>query len=498
MTKPIDWDALIGPKPTQKAPGAPNVITVVDLRNGAIPMEIAYGRFHDRIDSSASGARLVENILDVRGDQDRLVFAEQYAEHVLDITDMKDAMWFRRGVMLKENIPSTRYPRQRDHTIHTLHNYFLGWYLFINSPKVAKEFRKALLVRGIVSKTDKSIIFKFGELWCFASLLHDIGYLFEGEIPKQKMALVDQGIREGMDWVSEYFHELFWKEWNLRGVDERRNARALFEFDGEPTLDGGAGRIIHFLRDLGTLENVQAAIVSETGDTGNLPKLSPDAFRVWELNYRSFGQPQMAERIKGLEEALYSVSEDGIPGSAVRVLDHGICGGLLLLKFSTYWFRAFFALKKATPSPGSVEAELQDRMKSQVGWPSYRAAHWWRSVVWATAAVALHNVQQSPNFPGWKEKLELSEDPLAYLGVLVDVLQEWDRHSTRKVTAVESDERMINSNDVRIGHSADGKIYIQYGCRDGKAAERQQKITAQLDMALADWDQIVEISCQAI
>jgi|HubBroStandDraft_6_1064221.scaffolds.fasta_scaffold1240812_2 hypothetical protein len=74
----------------------------------------AYGIFH--IDLDPSSAKLVEHVLSVSADQDRLHFAEEYA--VLGVTDLQDAKWFRRGVWLKETVPATRYPEQRDHSVH--------------------------------------------------------------------------------------------------------------------------------------------------------------------------------------------------------------------------------------------------------------------------------------------------------------------------------------------------------------------------------------------
>jgi hypothetical protein len=502
MTTPLDWNALLRPikaKPKIKRPPNTITFTVIDFSKAILPFGIAYSWFHKSMDGSARAARLMDDILVSRGDQDRLHFAEEYAGAVLAITDLADAMWFRRGVMRKETLPSTRYPRQRDHTIHTLHNYLLGWYFFINSATVNQQFRAAFAARGLRIDDDSTIL-RFGELWCFVSLLHDIGYLFEGEIPNESMALVDQGIREGIDWVSEYFQEIFWAEWKLRGADERETARRLTQFAVEPTIQGSAGRIIQFLRDIGPLEQLEAALKTAMGqDLQGIATLPRDAFRVWATNYRTYGQPQMAERIDGLEEALYSLVEKGMPETAIRILDHGICGALLLLKYSTYWFRFFFALQQARPRPGSAEAEMHGRLQSQLeGQPPYRAAHWWRSVVWATGAVALHNVQQCPNIPGWKGKLELSDDPLAYLGILVDILQEWDRHSAKRIPAVESNDRIINSADVSIGRNASGKVCIRYGCRDDNAVKRDRKMRRDLSAALIDWDKLVEISFESI
>ena len=177
-------------------------------------------------------------------------------------------------------------------------------------------------------------------------------------------------------------------------------------------------------------------------------------------------------------------------------MDHGICGGLLLLKYSSWWFRAIFRAKLATVKPHSTEARIQAIVQDSIGNFQYYARHWFTSVLWATAAVAIHNVQQSPRSPGWTSKLALSEDPLAYLGILVDILQEWDRHSVWRLPSISAEQRRINSRDVGICKKAGGQIYIEYGCRDGSASKRKAEMTKALNRALVGWQDLVTFEFQ--
>ena len=165
LAKPFDWDKL---------------------GDADRALEMAYGLFHRGIEDSVPN---LTNVFSVSADQDRLHYAEEYALAVMRLSDLGDFTWFRRGVLLRETVPTTRYPEQRDHSVHTLHNYLLGWYFFVNSPVVRDHFQKAFHARNL--RTDLgSIITRFGELWCFTSLLHDIGYLFEGEIPNDSATLL--------------------------------------------------------------------------------------------------------------------------------------------------------------------------------------------------------------------------------------------------------------------------------------------------------------------
>jgi hypothetical protein len=382
-----------------------------------------------------------------------------------------------------------------------MHNYLLGWYFFAACPAIRLQLIEALKARRLIPASATSgyngeIINRFGETWIFASLLHDIGYLFEGEVPSGSMTLLDEGIREGARWASEYFEEVFWEEVGTRNVNERSALERLTGMVPAVLREGGAGTVAQFLRDLGPLEVLERQLeAEEPGSVSHVLPLGADAFELWAKNYRAFGQDGMAQRIELLERALYDLIERGMAKYGTRIFDHGICGGLLLLKGSTYWFRFKFALDEAHPETGSTEAELKDRVL-QIFRAKLHAEHWWKKVVWATAAVAIHNVQQLRYRDEWglKPKLKLTEDPLAYLGILVDILQEWDRHSTRRIQKIGIGPRRINSGDVSIGPTDSGRIAIRYGCRDNDWQKRWDKMNEDLDDALEGWRDLVEIS----
>lgn len=120
------------------------------------------------------------------------------------------------------------------------------------------------------------------------------------------------------------------------------------------------------------------------------------------------------------------------------MLDHGVCSGLILLNFATFYFSAV-ALASTRP----------DRLtRDWVNHPDRRAvpySSWWNKAVWGTGAAAVHNITQLAlkaqrahvphsdvlRYPKIVP-LSLKEDPIAYLGLLVDILQDWDRYSSRR------------------------------------------------------------------
>lgn len=439
----------------------------------------AYGYFHRDLDPARSDG-LVDDILQSRLDQDRIKFAEDYATQILELTDLKDASWFRRAVWKKEALPETVYPRQRDHSVHTTHNYLLGWYFFTYCRPITERLRSAFERRNM-EVFEPSFVDRFGELWCFVSLLHDIGYLFEGNVPEEGTASVDEGIRIGAEYASSYFTNIFWKECKLPRIDDRIIAQRILRLSTIPIDATSPHSIISYLRDSG------AALL---GDALGIPNLPSDAFTLWALNYRHFGQGEMATRMDNLATALDAFVDQGLPHSTVRVLDHGVSGGLLLLKYSTLWFCLYGAINSTRQATDARDEEVRNKLIAVCNRPS-PVTHWWRSVVWATAAVALHNVQQTKGWPS--EPLRLDGDPLAYLGILVDILQEWDRHSMRRTRAIKSDRRGINNDDVWIG-SDGARISIEYRSRDATQAARTEDIRKDLNRSLADWESLINVS----
>ena len=125
---------------------------------------------------------------------------------------------------------------------------------------------------------------------------------------------------------------------------------------------------------------------------------------------------------------------------------------------------------------------------------------WWAAILWATAATALHSImQQSDNFPEEKRpaKLELSEDPLTYLGILVDSIQVWDRYTVSHESVIGGNTPLpIQAIDVKAEHTAEpndaGKPNptLTLTFRDSKVADNIRK---ELNQALVDWDKYVEI-----
>lgn len=129
----------------------------------------------------------------------------------------------------------------------------------------------------------------------------------------------------------------------------------------------------------------------------------------------------------------------------------------------------------------------------------YNGSNWFSLVLWGTAAAAMHDIVQNKdlwkypeqkqyydeiiaNRPGNQGLLQLGEMPLCYLGILVDIIQEWDRYSVIK-DSIFSEKFQLQGTQVDIEHDTDSKIILSI--LDNKEVE--EKIISALDFCLNKW-----------
>jgi hypothetical protein len=507
------------PVPKQPLPDALAEFTTVGMSSSRPGSE--YTIAHMQMEEREAAALYLKEFLKANMDELRLFYAEKYSHAVLRLSDHEDAMYFRHGVLRRELSGDMDYEKQRDHASHTLNNYLLGWYLLCHSDRVAAQMAEHL--RRRFPESDRSFYQQFGNIWPIASLLHDVGYIFEGGLRSLDTNAAVAKARKGAEYVQDFFQTLFWEEVRLGPTHFRDKVEKLTGVT-TPRIDGGSlAQISQSLRHLGKLDTLFEAVIEEKPEFAPLlkdvgPDSGPlgDAFFIWETNYLCFEQPTMAERVRELEVAHAWMLREGIPGLGIRVLDHGIAGGMLLLLHSTLYHRMHFGMRSrkasvvSDSSEGleeaflsnrlslSTDAELERRIRLRLKEAKYEASWWWRAIVWATAAVAIHNVQTMDPWPGSPKPnrlLRLSDDPLAYLGILVDLLQEWDRYTTSR-NSVFTGELPVSSADVGIGVSK-GVVYVDYGT--GKVAERAaKKVANELNKSLHGWKEIVQISPSSI
>src|SRR5262249_23633828 len=136
--------------------------------------------------------RGLKRFLTATMDEVRTSTSTQVSLLILHIVGLSDAGKFREAVLRRELLGTIAYPRQRDHSSHTLYNYLLGWYFLRSCPKLRAALTDQLRKRGVPHahiRPFATTFQYFGYVWLYASLLHDIGYAFEGGL--SSMALDD-------------------------------------------------------------------------------------------------------------------------------------------------------------------------------------------------------------------------------------------------------------------------------------------------------------------
>jgi predicted HD phosphohydrolase len=347
----------------------PIVQELQDFTSGAT----AFFYNHHTCDNS-----LLRRFLSSTMDEARLSFADRYAAQVLMKYDLDDWVHFRQGVHRREVGGNISYAAQRDHSAHTLNNYLLGAYFWEYAPGIRKLIAQHMARRHMLVCDGPYNSQDFFSLWVMASLLHDIGYLFEGAaMPSTTMH--SSALNEiGVDVVREYFNSRFWVACRVTAPADRRD---LLDFAGVTPFElrhGGFSGILESLRDVGNLIRLQEAINHQSLDTDRpnaivsdrkvsdqetLITTTPihDAFTAWSEHYKKFGCPSMVERIQELENYVCKCIYDGLDAQGMRMLDHGACSGLLMLRASTYFFSIWFGLKNAD---GQYRATNNENLKS--------------------------------------------------------------------------------------------------------------------------------------
>lgn len=519
-------------------------------------------------------------------DEVRIKKANAFAEYALYISDNDDLAYFRDRAAKREITADIDYDQQRDHAVHTLYNYLLGWYIFEHSEKLQGAFRshfkdrlkidpdkqnKNLLtfynesekfakrleikiseLNDLIPKPNNLIglVHEFADVWPIASLLHDIGYILEGILSSASPDVEHVRVINGSKIIHDYFNHWFWKDY---GVDFRA-AKSIATTLGVMVPDFKRSQSLaslgDHLCDIGSCENIRNDLFREHEDDlydqndksktyKSIPSISEnyglnrEAFSIWKEHYQYHGNKKM-EDILYIVEKTYKHNMWIGAGHGKRNLDHGVCSGLITLQALTFFHELFWGFRQAkwSPEPTAVKTaddsfnqkqekplentynrvskELFTRIRGEINRVPKRikvkggvhSDFWFKKVLWATASAAIHSVIQAKDYEkNCKKHLDeekplkigLDDDPLAFLGVLVDGLQEWDRYkvSLRGEAAFSGIEPLQNT-DVKVGCIHSDIIRLKYPKKDGKDWAKELKAN-NLDKCLENWTDIVEI-----
>jgi hypothetical protein len=441
----------------------------------------------------ADPKRHLLSFLNSRMDEIRLWHADQYSKIVLSQNELADIHCFRLGIIRREMSGKVSYSKHRDHSAHTLHNYLIGWYIFENSMRISDVFADHLQKRCI------------GSLWPLVGLMHDIGYIFEGGIDPIDPEGKNQNLVYGVDLLNEYFGHRFWDCFGLATNDIRETVKNFAGTRFPSFRECSLHTVSNELLTLGNNDLLREKIKAQRERLGHPPPardflsepsgLASDIFGLWNRHYEYFyGPTGMTARIPKMRDFFIASSSEGEKPSGLRTLNHGISSGLIILQCLTLFHKFKLDIDKAAaslplnPEMREILISIANKL-SEYGSDNRKDIWWWwTSIVWATAAVAFHDtlitMTEDPADPNAQPILRLEEDPLTYLGILVDCLQEWDRASVNRSSIIRGDIP-IQSSDISLTSSG-GKVII--GFRRGAHSGKVEKA---LNRTLHGWDQLV-------
>jgi hypothetical protein len=509
---------------------------------------------------------VLAGFLDSTLDEARLKNANNFSKYVLYISDKQSFSYFRRAESKREMSREIDYNNQRDHAVHTLYNYLLGWYIFENLPVFRGAFKNIFSAFGIseTSSTKEKEFYKnhkiftidpgygrgfweeitlvnqFGDVWPIASLLHDVGYILEGSISPTTSKIEHDRVTNGTKVLHDYFNHWLWRFTKVdfrSAIDIATSMNCVVpNFNTSKSIPALSDR----LRDIGNLRNISnknMGIYLNPDDT-NEYAINLEGFELWRLFYRKYFNKTNVEVLlieenfkneldltlikpyieNNMERILVEVKDEyendiweGGILSKIN-LNHGVCGGLMLLQAATFWYEYMWGLKLATlksinkiqekqESNEPVSEKTFNNIQEEITNTRIPAHIWlrrnegedgfnyidWVKDLWATSAVAIHDyiTKESWNkkFDKSPEKInymiELKTDPLAYLEVLVDVLQEWDRYTVFGDSAF-SENALLQSYETQltVGNEINSYISATLDVSEKEEASHLMSITS--------------------
>ena len=519
-----------------------NIKHIVDAFE-TIPGDDKIWKMYDKmlkLGSDFSDTGCLANFLFATNDEKRIEFANDYSDFVLFRVDSREHNYFRIGVNRREISGDIGFPLHRDHQIHTLYNYLLGWVIYQNTSisQPLNETISNVKAKTIHLKGESNENF-FGKMWHYVSLLHDVGYIFEGDLPGNNIDFNNERLTRGANWVHNYFLHHFWAD---AAIDYISIRKILYKYLDINAIDFDRINSMMALGDIiTTLYNINEI-------KANVEKINPgffkseyqimnfnywDAFKIWEIFYDCFFSNSIQlERVRKLKKAYYEGMYKGNLSFGSRSIDHGVASGLLMLLSTSYFYSIYFNLQNLDSQAPMSDFKITELIKEnwynifkqegkyhlnpekafndemnvferisdyilEYKFPHYDYYSEWffTGLLWATSAAALHNIQEelpSKYFDEIRDgdssgRLWIEDDPLAYLGILVDTIQSWDRFNVNRNPYFEK-KVPFQSRDVFVKQE-DNKLVFLF--KDGK--EIAESVQKDLNKALKDWDKYVSI-----
>lgn len=323
-------------------------------------------------------------------------------------------------------------PPYRDHTVHAVYVYLLGWFFYVE----CAPLRELISGAGARELRRPTVEWAFAWQWMVAALAHDVGYPFESEKKDFR--------NDALERINLY-HKMF-VAWAILAKGDPLNKTYLLLKRENAAIMGDLGD--PFLNADSKKEPFPVPSDEESKDlskyslaqrSGLFDAISPECLQKFGLGQNSLSQ---------IYDFLSAVKPQGSLGREGPFLDHGIMSGAILAILKKIHDEGAKRIeengKKIREKPeDAVTRSMIDDVRD---WPAK-----YRSSKWSTlpledllAAIATHNIYPEPigvergnlHSPADVGKhcpilrnFRIGEGtPLALLLAMCDSLQEWHRY----------------------------------------------------------------------
>jgi len=361
----------------------------------------------------------LNSFFEARTDIRRIIYAQKVAEILLETRDMKELTQVRKIVADLEMSHIIEYKSHRDHTAHTLYLFLLGVWLYDTIPLIRESYTSKLETQFKTEYSEWYVAHIFLLQWYYASLLHDIGYIFS--------------------------------ELNSNTIEYRRKIDNLFDFKWleSEVLSEFEDKEKKWMRDIlfkayqkfkkqywnkipykTYQSNNPIEIIERIGYMPWIYEISlhkgykNDIYVLFNSNNREANE---------LKSFAYKVAKSGYDKKGKGIVDHAIASGLLLLQYSTYWFWIIHAIKHMEFKAFKMLTRSFSTSNIDI-------------IIDACRDTAYHNIQ----LKNTDKKFNLEEDPLLFLEILCDELSIWERFSASKKNLLDSwqENTFLESTDI--------------------------------------------------
>ncbi len=419
------------------------------------------------------------------------------------------------------------YKYYRDHLNHEVLLFLLGTYIYHNSAtfreKVDDEILKIYEEKKISFdrlKLEGEFLFR----WKLISTFHDIGYLFEVEPFRDKsvgrIRGKDQLLKKSFRVVDD-FRKKFLFDYFMQYIETPRK-RGQDENEYQTEREKEVSRLAKFV---GKTLNDYKGKITQVKDLSKLTtggKKYADAFKLISRYVKSGHIPNylIGDYFRLCSSLAPRGVRDGVEvEKRPKFYDHGIMSALVLLKAADIQRHYLKELNDQNFSGSLLEQDEYTSLRNMLTGRQTRdhlnVEQFFVRFSHVAGAIALHNINphlymqsQCEAFDKRNKRLgsglkkafysepknkvgryiiSLDENPLSYLTALADTLQDWDRHSFRRLSFGEDSGDPLSSSEVIIDFGDNDKINVRPLTR--QAGEKYESMTEAeaMDQYLKDW-----------